>query len=102
MGFSFESKECNSLLFDIDSITFGSQESILVFNIPIFCNNLIIGTKEKAIAALGCRPLGIITISLFSDSSFLANEPPVVMPQTCAPLTIESSRAVKISSVFPE
>ena len=102
MGFSFESRQCNSLQFNNDSITSGSHESILVFNIPIFCNNLIIGTKEKANAALGCKPLGIITTSLFSVSSFLANDPPVVMPQTCAPLTIESSKAARVSSVFPE
>ena len=52
MGFSFDSRQCNSLLFDIDSITFGSQESILVSNIPIFCNNLIIGTKEKGVESV--------------------------------------------------
>ena len=47
-----------------DLIVFGNHISIFVSTIPIFCNNLVIGINEKARAALGCKPPGMITTSL--------------------------------------
>ena len=102
MGLSSLSILYKDLLEEIDSIDFCIQESMLVLIKPIFSNNLIMGIKEKARAALGCNPLGIIITSAFNFSNLSAKIPPVVSPQRTALFLIASSNEDSVSSVLPE